>query len=72
MIRFVAEPKLSESETRMLRETQSAAVTIMIATHESDRTTCQLRKGLESLAKRIGQTKGTMDQVTKNDQGLGL
>jgi hypothetical protein len=72
MLRFMAKPKLSESITRLLRQTQHAAVTIMVSTHQGDGATHELRKGLQGLAKDLGQTEGTMDQITKNDQSLGL
>ena len=72
MLRFMTEPKLSESITRLLRQTQRAAVTIMIATHQGDGTTRELRKCLQGLAKGLGQTKGTVDKITKNNESLGL
>ena len=72
MLRFMTEPELSESITRLLGQTQRAAVTIMIATHQGDGTTRELRKCLQGLAKGLGQTKGTMNQITKNDESLGL
>ena len=72
MLRFMTEPKLSESITRLLRQTQRAAVTIMIATHKSDGASRKLRQCLQGLAKGLGQTERTMDQITKNDESLGL
>ena len=44
----------------------------MVATHQGDGATREPRKGLQGLAKDLGQTEGTMDQITKNDQSLGL
>tara|TARA_B100001173_G_scaffold258611_1_gene231321 strand:- start:56 stop:406 length:351 start_codon:yes stop_codon:yes gene_type:complete len=44
----------------------------MVATHQGDGATRELRKCLQGLAKGLGQTEWTMDKITKNDESLGL
>ena len=68
----MAEPKLAYAITRLLNQTQRAAMTIMVATHQGDGATSQLRKGCQSLTKRVGQPKGPVHEISKDDEHLGL
>ena len=72
MLRFMTEPKVSESITWLLRQTQPAAVTVMVTTNQGDGAAREIRKCLQGLAKGLGQTKGTVDKITKNNESLGL
>ncbi len=72
MVGFMAEPKLSEAITRLLNETQAAAVTVMVASHEGDRATSELWKCRQRLSKRGGQPQGPMYEIPKDDESFGL
>jgi hypothetical protein len=68
----MAEPQLSKAKTGLLNQTQRAAITIMVATHQGDRATSELRKCRQSLPKGGGQPKRPMHEIPKDDERFGL